>query len=387
MLYLISYVDYRGELASVRIEAGSKEEACWLSRIPNYRIESISEDYIGRIKSLFESPPPNLKKQAIFLQTLGSVIASGKTAKRGIVQLIEHSAFLKRKKFNFDHCHTVSDFLKEMKFDLTTVMLMDAAEKTGKHVETLKKASYFLIEKEKVSAETASQMRAGIFYLIFGLLFLILAPTFFGSSLMDLVASLGGKFKPNMVTSALILWGDFVRDYYWIPIILFPLFFKFKKELWSILKKIPLFSLIERKILLSRGITFVMTYEMLHEAGFVDSDAISLLMKTSRGECAKIYRSIYSHLATSRDLATGFHADEWPSSIVDALGGFLDMDKKHAAFLMDTLRESLSLENVQVAKEIARYFSTLGFLMMIISVLCAAIGFYLPLTGAVNGML
>jgi hypothetical protein len=230
-------------------------------------------------------------------------------------------------------------------------------------------------------------MRTGIFYLVFGLLFLILAPTFFGKSLMDLVASLGGKFRPNIVTSALIFWGNFVRDYYWVPILISPLFFKFKKELWSVLKKTPLFSLIERKILLSRGITFVMTYEMLHEAGFVDSDTISLLMKTSRGESAKIYRSIYSHLATSRDLATGFHADEWPSSIVDALGGFIDMDKKHAAFLMDTLRESLSLENVQVAKEIARYFSTLGFLMMIISVLCAAIGFYLPLTGAVNGML
>ncbi len=387
MIYLIHYIDSRGYSAHLRLEADSKEEARWLCRIPERRIESVNEDYIGRIKLLFESPPPDLKDQAIFLQTLGSAIASGKTAKNAILNLVGLSSWLKKKNFNFEKCQTIADFIKEMRFDLTTVLLLESAEKTGKHVEALKKASYFLIDKQKISAETDSQLKAGIFYLVFGLLFLLVAPTILGKTLMDLVSSLGGKFKPNIVTSILIVWGDLIRAYYWVPFIFIPVFLKFKKESWSLLQKMPVFSLLQRKTLLARGITFIMTYEMLHEAGFVDSDAIYLLMRSSRGETAKIYRSIYSHLATSRDMVTGFHKDEWPSTIIDSLSGFVDMDKTHGQFLMDTLKESLNLENVQVAKTIARKFANIGFFMMILSVLCAAVGFYLPLTGAVNGML
>ena len=49
MYYVVQYLDAKGEQASIKVEASTREEARWHSRIPERRIIAVREDVLGQI--------------------------------------------------------------------------------------------------------------------------------------------------------------------------------------------------------------------------------------------------------------------------------------------------------------------------------------------------
>lgn len=385
MIYLVYYLDGRGELTSVRVDAESREEARLHSRIPERRIQHVREDLVGRLAQALEPPGPPSKNQAVFMQTLSSSLSTGKTVKQSILGLLEEATWLKADKNDLDECEELADFLRLFRFDRNAILLAETASKTGRYVEALQKASRYLLDLEKAKTEVASEVKTGITYIILGALFFILVPLFIGSSLEEMSAS-GGAFKPNRVTELLVGWGSIIASYWALPLIAAPFVFWYRVEIWQVIRGLPILRVINEKNRMDRAVRFIGSYSMLHEVGIVDSEAILSIMQASRGEDTEIYKRMYAQLATSQDLGTTFDKRDWPIALRETMGVFGEVDESEQHRILETLLESLHMEHLHLSRLVSKNLSRIGFFLMVSCVVAAIIGFYLPIVaGASSG--
>lgn len=384
MIYVVSYIDSRGEPSSLKVDAANKEEARWNSKIPERRITSVREDVIGRLAEAIELTTPDAKNQAVFMQTLSSALSSGRTVHQGVSNLLESSKWLAPKKEKLENCESLSDYLKLFKFDKFSILMASAAEKNGRYSEALRESSQYLLNKEKISTEVSSELRLGLTYIFLGLAFFIVIPLFIGSTIEEMING-AMNLKPNNFTLFLIGMGNLIRGYGWFFVAIIPFVVFYRKILWRLLKGLPFFSLFHQKRLLDRGTQFLSVYKMLRRSGFVDTDIIYELLSFSRGESRDIYGRIYAHLASSDDLSSAFDEEDWDPTVRDGMSIISDVNDEEQANILEAMEVTMQLQNIHAARKVSKALSRVGFFLMLSSVLAAVLGFYLPLAGAASG--
>lgn len=387
MQYVVQYLDSKGEPASIKVEANTREEARWNSRIPERRIVSVREDMLGQIAFALEPPGPDRKNQALFMQSLSSSLSSGKTVKASVDHLIEKNRWIKVKAEKVEVCESLADYMNIFRFDHFAVLMARAAEKAGDYSGALRQSAQYLIQREKIKSEVSSELKTGIVYILVGLAFFIIVPAFLDHSLQQLMgAGSDGFVKPNRFSHLLMALGHYTKTYGWaVPILaIFALFYR--RQVWMILKHLPFFRLIERKNIEERSLEFISVYQMLQSAGYVDSEIISELMQSTRGALKSVYQRVYAHLAKSEELSGALKEDEWDDSLIEAMQVFNEVDEDQQKFILDAVKETLNLKNVHTSRQISVYLSRIGFVLMIFAAVVAVLGFYLPLAGAASNM-
>ncbi len=384
MIYVVNYLDSRGELASLKVEASNKEEARWNSKIPERRITAVREDIVGRLATVLESSAPDAKNQAVFMQTLSSALASGRTVHQGISTLLKSSQWLKPKQEKLDNCESLSDYLRAFHFDKFSILMARAAEKNGRYSEALREASKYLLNREKISTDVSAELRLGITYIVLGLAFFILVPLFIGETIQSMMDG-AMHLKPNNFTLALVGLGDLLRNYGYAPFILLPFLVFYRKILWRLVKGLPFFSLFHQKRLLDRGTQFLSIYRMLRQSGFVDTEIIYELLSSSKGENRDIYGRIYARLASSEGLADALDEEDWDPTIRDGMSVISEVDDSEQARILEAMESTMQLQNIHASRRVSKALSRVGFILMLASVLAAVLGFYLPLAGAASG--
>ena len=382
MNYIVLYLDAKGDQASIKVEANTKEEARWISRIPERRIVSVREDMVGRLAFAFERPGPDRKNQALFMQSLSSSLSSGKTVKQGIEQLLKKNNWIKFKTEEYERCESLADFLALFRFDHFAVLMARAAEKAGEFTGALRKSAQFLLQREKVRSDVSAEIKTGIVYILVGLGFFFLVPAFLDNSLQTLMDNGNSFVKPNRFTNILMGMGQFTKSYGWTLVATLLIGFFYRDYVWSFLKKLPFFRLIEARMVQDRSIEFASVYEMLQGAGYVDSEIIAELMQATQGELRRVYQRVYAHLAKSEELGTALTDDDWDDSLIEAMQVFNEVDAEQQAFILTAVKDTLYLKSVHTTRQISKFLSRVGFTMMIMAAVTAVLGFYLPLAGA-----
>lgn len=387
MQYVVQYLDSKGDAASIKVEANTREEARWNSRIPERRILSVREDMLGQIAFALEPPGPDRKNQALFMQSLSSSLSSGKTVKQSVEQLVKKNRWLKVKPEELDACDSLADYLELFRFDHFAVLMARAAEKAGEYSHALRQAAQFLLTREKIKSEVSSELKTGLIYIFVGSAFFFIVPAFLDRSLHTLMGGGGnGLIKPNNFTHILMAMGSFSKSYAWIiPAAVLPGLF-YRNAVWNFLKRLPFFSLIETKRIQERSIEFVSVYEMLQKAGYVDSEIIAELMHSTRGQLHACYQRVYAHLAKSEELGDALLEDEWDDALIEAMQVFNEVDAEQQGFILNSVKETLHLKNVNTSRQISKFLSRTGFIMMVLAAVVAVLGFYLPLAGAASNM-
>jgi len=379
MLYLIRYLDSRGEPSTIKLDAGSRQEARLVCRIPERRIMNVREDILGRIAQNLESGVPGLKNQAIFLQNLSSAFATGKPVKEATLDLIQQSSWLRIKQERLDQCEELADFLRLLRFDQNSILLAETAKRTGQYALALRKASRYLIDKERVGSEVAKEVRMGLVYIILGFVFFTVMPFFLDYAIAEISAAVGSHFTGNKVTRLLVFWGQFMKNGWPIIVILMPVIYYFRELIALSLRCLPLFSTIHYKKVLDRSFRFLSAYDILNEAEIVDSKAILALLEASDGEDRAVFRRIYARLVDSENLASAFSQEDWPMVVREAVAHFGQVNAQQKRMIIETVKETVEIENLHIARSLAQSLSRIGFCMMLLAVIGAAIGFYVPL--------
>ena len=387
MHYVVQYLDAKGEQASIKVEAPTREEARWLSRIPERRIIAVREDMLGQISFVLEPPGPDRKNQALFMQSLSSSLSSGKTVKQSIEQLVKKNRWLKTKPAELEACDNMADYLELFRFDHFAVLMARAAEKAGEYSHALRQVAQFLLARERIKSEVSSELKTGLIYIFVGSAFFFVVPAFLDNSLQSLMGVGGNGFvKPNRFTHILMAMGAFTKSYAWILPLLIVAGFFYRNVVWTVLKRFPLFSLIETKRIQERSIEFVSVYEMLQKAGYVDSEIIAELMRSTRGQLRASYQRVYAHLAKSEGLGDALIEDEWDEALVEAMQVFNEVDEEQQGFILSSVKETLHLKNVDTSRRISKFLSRIGFVMMVLAAVVSVLGFYLPLAGAASNV-
>lgn len=387
MQYLVQYLDSKGEPASIKVEAKTREEARWNSRIPERRIVSVREDMLGQIAFALEPPGPDRKNQALFMQSLSSSLSSGKTVKVSVEQLIEKNRWLKAKPEKLEACESLADYMRLFRFDHFAVLMARAAEKAGDFTGALRQTAQYLLGREKIKSDVASELKTGLIYIIVGLAFFFVVPAFLDNSLQQLMgAGSDGFVRPNRFTHILMGLGQFTKSWGWLVPLALAAGFIYRKPVWAVLSRLPLFNLIERKSIEERSIEFISIYQMLQSAGYVDSEIVAELMQSTRGQLKSVYQRVYAHLAKSEDLSAALKTDEWDDSLIEVMQVFNEVDEDQQNYLLDAVKETLNLKNIQTSRQISLYLSRIGFVLMILAAVVAVLGFYLPLAGAASNV-
>lgn len=386
MNYVVYYLDTKGDQASIKVEANSREEARWISRIPERRIVSVREDMVGRLAFAFEKPGPDRKNQALFMQSLSSSLSSGKTVRQGVEQLLKKSSWIKTKTEELEKCESLADFLALFRFDHFAILMARAAEKAGQYSGALRKSAQFLLQREKVRSDVSAEIKTGLVYIMVGLGFFFMVPAFLDNSLQTLMGGGNGFIKPNQFTNILMAMGQFTKKYGWlIPVVAMVGFF-YRDVVWAVIRKLPFFSLIESRRIQDRSIEFVSVYEMLQAAGYVDSEIVSELMNSTHGDLRRVYQRVYAHLAKSEELGAALTEDDWDESLVEAMQVFNEVDAEQQEFILSAVKETLYLKSVHTTRQISKYLSRTGFTLMLLASITAVLGFYLPLAGAASNV-
>lgn len=387
MHYVVQYLDAKGEQASIKVEASTREEARWHSRIPERRITAVREDVLGQIAFAVEPPGPDRKNQALFMQSLSSSLSSGKTVKQSVEQLIIKNRWLKAKQDKIDDCESLADFLGLFRFDHFAILMARAAEKAGDYSHALRQAAQFLLAREKIKSEVSSELKTGLVYIFVGSAFFFVVPAFLDNSLQSLMGiGSNGFVKPNRFTNILMGMGQFTKNYAWIIPLFLVVGFFYRSLVWTVLKRFPLFNLIETKMVQERSIEFISVYEMLHKAGYVDSEIVAELMRSTRGALRSKYQRVYAHLAKSEELSGALAEDDWDDSLIEAMQVFNEVDEQQQGFILDSVKDTLHLKNVHTSRQISKFLSRVGFAMMVLAAVVAVLGFYLPLAGAASNV-
>ena len=386
MIYLVNYLDARGELASIKVEANSKEEARWASRIPERRILAVKEDILGRISASITKPGPDAKNQAVFMQTISSALASGRTVHQAIGSALSNSSWLKVKKDKLEACENLADYLALFNFNGFAILMARAAEKSGRFSGALRESSKYLLQKEKIKSEVSTELRTGIIYIILGLAFFILVPLVIGDTLSSMINSANAMIVPNEFTHIMLGLGWFFKTYgpYILGALAIALFNR--RIVWGVIKYWPFFNLFERKKVLDRGTQFLNAYKLLREVGFTDSEIIYEMLNASTGRDRDIYQKIYAKLASSEDMASAFDDDDWDAALRDGVGVLAEVDDEQQQYILSALLETAHMQNVNAARSVSKALARIGFMLMVLSVISAILGFYLPLAGAASNM-
>lgn len=387
MQYVVQYLDSKGEPASIKVEANTREEARWNSRIPERRIVSVREDMLGQIAFALEPPGPDRKNQALFMQSLSSSLASGKTVKASIDHLIEKNRWIKTKPEKLDTCESLADYMDIFRFDHFAVLMARAAEKAGDFSSALRQSAQYLLNREKIKSDVSSELKTGIVYIIVGLAFFFVVPAFLDHSLQQLMGDgANGFVKPNRFTHILMGMGQFTKSYGWSIPVLAIIGFLYRRPVWAVLKRLPLFNLIEKKAIEERSIEFISVYQMLQSAGYVDSEIVAELMQSTRGNLRGVYQRVYAHLAKSEELSSALKDDEWDDALIEAMQVFNEVDEQQQNYILDAVKETLNLKNVHTSRQISVFLSRVGFVLMVLAAVVAVLGFYLPLAGAASNV-
>jgi len=387
MYYVVQYLDAKGEQASIKVEAATREEARWQSRIPERRIIAVREDVLGQLAFAFEPPGPDRKNQALFMQSLSSSLSSGKTVKQSVDQLIKKNRWLKAKQEGIDECDSLADYMELFRFDHFAILMARAAEKAGDYSHALRQAAQFLLAREKIKSEVSSELKTGLIYIFVGSAFFFVVPAFLDNSLQSLMGvGSNGFVKPNRFTNVLMGMGQFTKLYAWMIPVLCAVALLYRNLAWSVLKRFPLFNLIETKRIQERSIEFISVYEMLQKAGYVDSEIVAELMRSTRGPLRSTYQRVYAHLAKSEELSSALSEEDWDDSLIEAMQVFNEVDDEQQGFILASVKETLHLKNVHTSRQISKFLSRIGFAMMVLAAVVAVLGFYLPLAGAASNV-
>lgn len=379
MQFTIRYLDARGESTSLRIEASDAREARLRSRIPERRIIDVREDLLWRWIVRLQTGTPGMKNQAIFLQNLSSALAAGRPVRESIEQLINSSKWIKVKQEKLDQCDDLADFLRLLQFDRNSILLAETATRSGRYAQALRRASRYLIEKEQVGSEVEKEFRMGIVYFVCGLLFITLLPFFMNYAIEEIRTAVGSRFEGNELTQLMLLWHEFLCQGWPVLLVVVPLLVFFRSLLLVWLKTFPLFSTYHYKTILDRSSRFINAYELLHEAGIVDTQALLAILEASEGEDRAVYQRIYARLAGAQDLSHAFTQEDWPVALSDVMRVIPSVTGHEKKLMLSAVKETIHIEHVHITRVLARLVSKFGFLMMLGAVLIAAIGFYVPL--------
>lgn len=376
--YKIKYLDQNGDKASLTKEADSREQAMSISGIPSAFILSVSEDWLGSLKSQFLEKRIPLIDQSLILVALSSKVSSGKPFGRAIEESVEYEK-IGVTKASLDVCQTPKDYLSQLRFDDTAILLAEAGSKSGTLPETLEIAAKLITDRLEAEKEFSKILIQGVMYSALGILAMIGMPFFAGEKINEFIHVQKLPLKLNQLSELILFLLDFYKSYWMLVIGGIVGCYVYRAKIWQAVKTFPVLSFFNERSKIKRALDFITTYQILFTSGATSVESLKFIQGRSKGIDTKIYQDAIDIVSTGAGLPAIFNAEFWPPIVLQNMQGFEDQSPDNRTKILNNLAKALKSYYIVYSGKIAKAASTTGFLLLVSSVLTFAIGFYLPL--------
>ncbi|MCU9528112.1 type II secretion system F family protein [Pseudomonas mosselii] len=376
--WLISYIGESGSIeTSSSIKAESREQAIQLFGRPPAFIQQVKVDHLGVVKAAFEKKFPPIE-QVLMLSAIASKLASGKTIGKAIKESVDFSRL--GLTFNdIDRCETPKEYFTKLRFDETAILIADAGDKAGKLSESLYRASKAIQERINAKKEFGKAMQQGLLYTVLGCLFMVGIPLWAGSTINDFIEVQRIPLKLNSLSNLIMFLHMLYTQYFIFLIAGGAGIYLFREKIWDNIRTLPVFSFINDRMKISRGLDFVTSYQLLLSSGFNNLQSFRFLATRSKGLTHRLYIEASDRLNEGRQLSDVFDNPEWPPIVHQNLQGFEDQGPKGRDLVLSNLNEALRAYYLEYSARVSRAASIVGFAMMILTIMMFAVGFYMPI--------
>lgn len=376
--FKIHFLGQDGTRQTAKRSAESKEQAIAACGVPAGAILNVSVDHFGGVTASLTEKKFPLVEQALMLSATASKLYAGKTFERAIVESVTYKK-LGISPAQVEACQTAKDYMELFRFDETTVLLVDAGEKSGSLPDALYNAAAAIKVREADRKEFGRAMTQGILYSSLGLLFAVAIPLWAGSTLIDFMEVQKIKLQLNELSHIILFLYSLYTDYT-LPLIgVVIAAFVFRMKIWEAARRLPIINLINERIKVKRGLDFVQTFQLLRTSGYTNPQTFRFLHGRSNGLTHQLYGEALERLVEGRDLSSVFNNQEWPDIIHQNLSGFDMLGPEGRGLVLSNLADALRAYFLSYSHKISKACLTCGFALIIFSIILFAMGFYLPL--------
>ena len=376
--FRVSYLGQLGVLSSISVEAETREQAIVNSGVARALVHSCSVDHLGGIRSALFDKKLSLVDQSLVLASMASKVGSGKTFGRAVVESVDFKK-LGLTISQVESCQTPRDYLQTMRFDDTVILLAEAGDKSGRLPESLQRASKTLLERIESEKEFGKALAQGLLYVALGLAFMVGIPLWAGSTLDEFIIGQKIPLQLNSLSHVIMFLREMYTTY-GVPLVggLVAAYF-FREKLWNSIRRLPVINFINERIKIKRALDFVQSYQLLLSSGFTNPQSFKFMIQRSKGDTHRLYEAAAVMLNEGRELCDVFDNDEWPLILHQNLSGFDEQTPAGRDNVLLNLSFALKTYYLQYSAKISQVASMCGFLMMILTILLFAVGFYLPI--------
>lgn len=374
----IRYIGEQGSIeTSSSIKAESREQAISLFGRPPAFIHEVKVDHLGAVKAAFEKRFPPVE-QVLMLSAIGSKLASGKTIGKAIKESVDF-ARLGLSFAEVDQCQTPKEYFTKLRFDETAILIADAGDKSGKLPEALFRASKAIQERINAKKEFGKAMQQGLLYTVLGCLFMVGIPLWAGGTMHDFIEVQRIPLKLNTLSKVIMFLHMVYTQYFIFLLAGIAALYVFREKIWDNVRTLPVFSFINDRMKISRGLDFVTSYQLLLSSGFNNLQSFRFLATRSKGLTHRLYQEASERLNEGRQLSDVFDSPEWPPIVHQNLQGFEDQGIAGRDLILSNLNDALRAYYLEYSARVSRAASLVGFAMMILTIMMFAIGFYMPI--------
>ena len=382
MQFVATIIAENGEAETLVIDAATRDGALNKLSCPPERLVKLRKkaafDFVNI--SLKRKKRPNKEAQVIFLQILSGLLRSGRSSQDAVRRLLgAMKSRIKVAKGELAGKYEVSEILEALDFESSAVIMAQVGEDTSNLPEMLSKASQNIMNYLQIREDMWKGLRIGGIYLALGLFIFIGLPLFMGPEISKILAKQQIDISTNFGTDLLLILNDIYRNFWWIIISCLGGIIVSHKIVWAFLKPFPFFRSIHDFQKNMRGLTFLVAYRPLYEAGINTDRALRLIRENANKSMRLILDEMIKQIALGADISDVLNTDHWPLAIRDGFIGFAGLDAEQRMVVIDQQIETLSLDLKVVGRQIGTSFSLFGTILILLSIAAAAIGFYLPL--------
>ncbi len=382
MQFIATIIADNGAVVFQTVEATSKDGAisklgCSPERIVKLRKKAAFDFFNLSAK---KKKGPNKEAQVIFLQILSGLLRSGRSSQDAVRRLLgSMKNRIKVAKGELNGKYEVSEILQSLGFESSAVIMAQIGEDTSTLPEMLSSASQNIMNYLKIREDMWKGIRTGGIYLALGLFIFIGLPLFIAPEISKLLAKQQINIVTNNFTDFLLILNDIYRHFWWAILAIIAGIIMFRKTVWYHLQSWPFFRSIHDFQRNMRGLTFLVAYKPLYEAGINTDRALRLIRENANAGLRIVLDDMIQEISLGADISDVLNTEHWPLAIRDGFIGFAGLEADQRIIVVDQQIETLSLDLKVVGRQIGSSFNLIGTLLIVFSIAAAAIGFYLPL--------
>lgn len=378
--YIVFGIGKSGKIEKQSVSAMSAEEAIDGCSFEKEKVVKVNKDLLFALKELIKFKP-KIDNQILLLSSLAAISESGQNVRSVIFTMLKtyKREFEVTDVTKFEQIYKLSDILRELNFENSSITLVAAGEKSGNIAEMLNTAAQTLQDQQELKKRANQGLKGSLIMATFALLLLIILPLSLGQVIADIIAQPDMRIATNPITDFFLFVSYLLKNFWPLIMGLIITAIYFKSIIWKNIRPLFLFNQVWELQKINRSIDFLSSYRPFLMSGIDSLTTMAILSENSKGETKQIFTTMAKELKSGVSISTAIDNENFVQLLRIGFGSFERTTEKSQIKIIKSLERSLVNINEVYSTKISVFIKTMAMILTGMMVVMLFIGVILPL--------